>query len=433
MFEYRDKDLYLSFTNLFRLVIDTLNKKLESDFKESLSDIEYPSLFRVFRKYFEIIRHTDEFKKFEQVLLKNEKYSKNFTGKYKMQEYVWSKSIEGMIEGLFIEHLRKNGLSDDSNTIDDYYSELEVFLIDEKIKTIIKTPVLGLRTSSQLIEINKQVSLIQLNGQRPVSYNESTDIIKYVYAFHDLVYEYFTDKIVDKDQNVEDLQNSWQTKRAQIRDLLIVLRLYRNGKIGFLDSHLSHSIFHGGQSWQNFDCDLEADWSKWDREQHPYILQSTEVVEINKLWNELHKIDFSINKNKFLLIAINRFMISYEKENPEDKILDLMICLESLLQDEQGELRFRLSIRTALFLETDKSKRNRVYKVIKKGYDIRSAIAHGGDASVIKIDEEEITLENLVVEIEEYVRRSIKEFIKQLNDNRNRGAIIQKLDANILL
>ncbi|MCH7561395.1 MAG: hypothetical protein IIC67_08550 [Thaumarchaeota archaeon] len=317
--------------------------------------------------------------------------------------------------------------------VDNYYSELEIFLIDEKIKTIIKTPVLGLTTSSQLIEINKQVSLIQLNGQRPVSFNESTDAVKYVYAFHDLVYEYFTDKIGDEVQNVEDIRNIWQTKRAQIRDFLIVLRLHHKGKIGFLDSHLSHSIFHGGQSWKNFDCDLEADWSKWDGAQHQYILQSPDVIEINKLWNELHKIDFNINENKFLLIAINRFMISYEKENPEDKILDLMICLESLLQGEQGELRFRLSIRTALFLETDKSKRNRIYKIVKKGYDVRSDIAHGGDASVVKIDEQEITLEQLVIEIEEYVRRSIKEFIKQLNDNKNRGTIIRKLDDSILL
>jgi len=431
--ECRDRDLYLSFTNLFRSVIDTLNKKLDSDLKESLLNIEYPSLFRIFRKYFETIRQTDEFKKFEQVLLENEKYSKNFIGKYQMQEHVWSKSIEGMVEGLFIEHLRKNGLSDDSDIIDDYYSELEIFLIDEKIKTIIKTPVLGLITSSQLIEINKQVSLIQLKGQRPVSFNESTDAVKYVYAFHDLVYEYFTDKIVGEAQNVEDIQNIWQTKRAQIRDLLIVLRLHHKGKIGFLDSHLSHSIFHGGQSWKNFDCDLEADWSKWNGDQHQYILQSSDVIEINKLWNELHKIDFNTNENKFLLIAINRFMISYEKGNPEDKILDLMICLESLLQGEQGELRFRLSIRTALFLETDKSKRNRIYKIVKKGYDIRSDIAHGGDASVVKIDEQEITLEQLVIEIEEYVRRSIKEFIKQLNDNKNRGTIIQKLDDSILL
>jgi hypothetical protein len=431
--EYRDKELYLSFTNLFKLIIDTLNRKLEPDIKESLLDIDYRSLFRIFRKYFEIIKHTEEFKNFEQILLKNEKYSKNFTGKYKMQEYVWSKSIEGLIEGLFIEHLRKHGLSDNLNIIDNYYSDLEIFFIDEKIKTIIKTPVLGLTTSSQLIEINKQVSLVQLIGQRPVSFGENTDVIKYVYAFHDLVYEYFTDKIEDNAQNVEDIDEIWQTKRAHIRDFLIVLRLHHNGKIGFLDSTLSHSIFHGGQMWHNFDCDLKSDWSKFNAVQHRYILQSSEINDINKLWGEIHKIDFNEDKNKFLLIAINRFMFSYEKENPEDRILDLMICLESLLQDEQAELRFRLSIRTALFLETDNLKRNRIYKIVKKGYDVRSEIAHGTDASIVHIDEQEITLENIVIEIEEYVRRSIKEFIYRINNNEKRNRIIQKLDDSILM
>lgn len=431
--EYRDKNLHSAFTDLFKLIINVLHKNLSPDIKESLSDIEYRSLFRIFRKHFETIRQTNEFKSFEQILMQNEKYAKNFTGKYKIQEYIWSKNIEGLIEGLFIEHIIKNGLSDDSNMMDAYYNELEIFLIDGKIKSIIKTPVLGLITSAPLIKINDQVTLVKLNGQRPISFSESTELVKYAYAFHDLIYEYLTDKIEDNEQNPEDTHRIWQIKRSQIHDFLAILRLHRNGKIGFLDSNLSHPIFHGGQTWKNFNCDLEADWSKWDKDQHRYLLQPSDVIDINKLWYELHEINFNKDENKFLKIAINRFMLSYEEENPEDKILDLMICLEALLQDTPAELRFRLSIRTALFLETDNSKRNRIYKIIKKGYDIRSEIAHGTDASIVNIDGQEITLENLVIEIEECVRRSIKEFIKRINNNEKRAGIIQKLDDNILL
>jgi hypothetical protein len=426
MSEFRDKELYSAFTNLSKFILKIFDERLSSDIKESITNVGFPSLFKIFRQYLPEIKLAEEYQIFEKLLLKNQKYVKNFNGTYKIQEWIWSKTIEGFTEGLFIEYLRKNGVNFEQNLVNYYYSEIETFLIDDKIITIIKTPIIGLITDSSPIEINNDVSIVQLRGQRTIPYFGNTISVKYAYAFHDLIYRYSTEKFLDQN---EEFHKIWQTKRGQIRDFLMVLRLYRRGKIGFLDSDLSYLIFHGGQTWKNFDCDLEEDWDKWDKQ--GYSLQVKDVENINKLWKDIHSINFKTDENQFLTIALNRFMASYEDETPEDKIVDLMICLETLLQDKLLELRFRLAIRTALLLEKDNSKRKRIYKIIKKAYDVRSGIVHGDNSLNINNVEKEAELENLAMEVEECVRKTIKEFIERLNNNEKRSAIIEKLDDEL--
>jgi hypothetical protein len=84
-------------------------------------------------------------------------------------------------------------------------------------------------------------------------------------------------------------------------------------------------------------------------------------------------------------IATRRFSDASERERPDDAVVDLVIAAESLfLSDtgeaqDRGELRYRLSLRAAFFIESPEYSKREVFRHMKLAYDARSAIAHGGE------------------------------------------------------
>src|SRR5947209_14007439 len=67
-----------------------------------------------------------------------------------------------------------------------------------------------------------------------------------------------------------------------------------------------------------------------------------------------------------------------------DQIIDLMIASEALflcdVSEEQfrGELRFRNALRAGFFIGQTTNERREIFRLMKKAYDARSAIVHGG-------------------------------------------------------
>ncbi len=83
----------------------------------------------------------------------------------------------------------------------------------------------------------------------------------------------------------------------------------------------------------------------------------------------------------------------------EAKLIDLMVCMESLFGGDQ-ELRFRISQRVALLLSArKKSDRSRIFKIVYDLYNKRSRIVHGGETVSLTYAE--------VSELEDYARESI--------------------------
>ncbi len=85
-------------------------------------------------------------------------------------------------------------------------------------------------------------------------------------------------------------------------------------------------------------------------------------------------------------ICIRRFNRAMERLSLEDSIVDHVIAAEALfLRDsgdpgDRGELRFRLALRASAFLNSIGRPRRATFKFMKRAYDLRSEIAHGGNA-----------------------------------------------------
>lgn len=112
----------------------------------------------------------------------------------------------------------------------------------------------------------------------------------------------------------------------------------------------------------------------------PHILE-IEFKIANDILNKFSKInpDFK-EKLKIPLRKLNNYGSS---ESLVDKAIDLRICLESIfLTDGNTEqLRYRLSLRAALYLGSSLEERKELFKLAKDVYDITSSAVHNGKFS----------------------------------------------------
>ena len=84
-------------------------------------------------------------------------------------------------------------------------------------------------------------------------------------------------------------------------------------------------------------------------------------------------------------LALERLSTYYERSWSPDLVIDLMIILESLFTHGHENISYQVRLKTAAFLKgTEEMSRLQrtpedVYRFIKKAYDARSDIVHGGD------------------------------------------------------
>ncbi|GAC1411345.1 MAG: hypothetical protein NVSMB64_21050 [Candidatus Velthaea sp.] len=111
-------------------------------------------------------------------------------------------------------------------------------------------------------------------------------------------------------------------------------------------------------------------------------------------------------KAKAVELAVRRMGFASMRERWEDQFLDVMIAIESLLLSDQksdrgGELSFRIALRAAQALPNGIGDytSGEVFVAMRRAYDVRSSLAHGGDVDVTKgyrIRDRTVTLEQLL-------------------------------------
>jgi hypothetical protein len=129
-----------------------------------------------------------------------------------------------------------------------------------------------------------------------------------------------------------------------------------------------------------------------------------------------------------LNIALRRFSYATERRRPEDQLIDLMIAAESLfLSDatskERGELRFRLALRAAFFVEVDGLSQKDLFRFMRYVYDSRSAVVHGRpfDESALKLPGKgRVSLRDFMSFAEQVMRTALVRAVQELGLDRRR-------------
>jgi hypothetical protein len=129
---------------------------------------------------------------------------------------------------------------------------------------------------------------------------------------------------------------------------------------------------------------------------------------------------FIKKKKRFLKNAIDYYNRSLGDASYEEKLIDLMISLESLLSREQDELRLRYSLRAAYLLGVgQEEKRPEIFENIQNLYVKRSKVVHGNEAVNLTYQEMTTLQENVAEVIKRlvYIEKSKDEFLKLLDES----------------
>lgn len=114
----------------------------------------------------------------------------------------------------------------------------------------------------------------------------------------------------------------------------------------------------------------------------PVMITVAKAQQLQRLWPLLQQ-----NVNKKLVSALHRFELSYDRTNPEDRLIDYWVALEALfLQGNDRELSRAACQRLAFFIESTRSHRFRVYDDAKKSYGFRSSVVHGNRYDPAKVE-----------------------------------------------
>jgi hypothetical protein len=169
-------------------------------------------------------------------------------------------------------------------------------------------------------------------------------------------------------------KNKWEPhfqndERTFLSDILLCLSLTCGAPYRPLRhwTHLDPNIpgsYNQGQI--NYSPDIVARVFKW--------LDNTPVQELKSLYLAFSKL--SDKEKDHLVIPVARLSNAFLRGGKIDKAIELGIAIESLLGGKAGsEIAFQISLRAALFEESDREK---TFSDFKKMYSIRSKAVHEG-------------------------------------------------------
>ena len=195
-----------------------------------------------------------------------------------------------------------------------------------------------------------------------------------------------------------------------MQSIILSLRLLKGGIVfGSYAFHVLLSKKRQLTSWS-----YEEDRPRTDF--RTYILNFEEVPRLKKLAKKILHIDFS--KRRSLDLACRRFQRAYEEKDVEDQLIDLMIAFEALFL--KGEKRVPskgklIAVACSVLLGKNEEKRGKIKQTLAKAYSIRNSIVHGSEYPRIESDDKgEVyidTLPDLVSQVEDYLRESIKKLL----------------------
>ncbi len=313
---------------------------------------------------------------------------------------------------------RVGSLKLDDGEFDKSYKEFEEYFSSTKSSYVAIAPLNNFESESSEIDFGNGLKI------RQITENEF-DLLHRIATNNHSSFGGFSFPEILGVKYVLELQyeankNSYGGEYGRPFEMLIsALRIYKSGQVRY-----NTTVVRAG-GWQPYGGIVTT--SNTEKKMlfgDLYKVDAQETTELKEFWNIFKQFDF--NRNKFLDIAIMRLNYAYERPKLEDKLIDFFISLEAmfLTGSEKSELRYRLAIRMAKFLGTTPENKNQIFGDIKKAYRLRSEVVHG----VSVINQQEVS--GLTPKIENYTRRSIRDFIDELK-TKSYETIMSNLDTTI--
>lgn len=135
------------------------------------------------------------------------------------------------------------------------------------------------------------------------------------------------------------------------------------------------------------------------------------------------------NKNNSLKVALLTYHRAGNSSSDDiTNLIDMITILESLFTRNDGEVSFKLALRTAIFVEDDISKRKNVFELLRIAYKKRSDLVHGNDMT---LDPKSVYHE-YQMKIYPIIQTALVKYIQLLSEGKNKNKILESIDDNAL-
>ena len=311
----------------------------------------------------------------------------------------------------------KGGSVFEENLVNERYSLIENALYSDEIITDALAPLLGLVLKADKIPLSEgfaierltldeivscvRFGLVRTGPSENVIFNPPRYAVKVPLSDPKVIGP------IDTSDKASKSFKRFDEAAERITEVVHALRLFKPG-LCFLSGVvrrstnwlMSGTVTAGGASLFH---------SPWFAE---YRLENAELGGFKQFWDQLQSPE--VKRRGFLDVAIKRFGYASERQLPEDQIIDLMIASEALflcdLSEDQfrGELRFRNALRAGFFIGLTTNERREIFRLMKKAYDARSLIVHGGKP---ELPAGFGSFSEFVSKIQEYVRAALHKAI----------------------
>ncbi len=297
------------------------------------------------------------------------------------------------------------------------YSKIESTLYAGDIEYENITPLCGFTMEDSNISLAENMSIVKLSEEEildcfraGVKLGPSQGDCDFIHGIHSyaLKISYKFPKVIgERDVSLKDIEENEYFSYKNERAIIDALRIYKEGKLYPISSiRKSRSLLSLGYY-------ISAEIPVKPFMNDKYKLLKSETSEFKSFFEK--KTKAALSEKNFLSVGIRRFSQSNERDNIEDRIIDLMIAAEAIFlspDGDRGELSYRLSHRAAMFIETDVNKQRYLFDFMRNAYDIRSKIVHGTKPKLPqKMDGSNYTLDEFCDDIEKKLRISIKKAI----------------------
>ena len=161
------------------------------------------------------------------------------------------------------------------------------------------------------------------------------------------------------------------------------------------------------------------------------FVSGTEIDRIKCFFTRFTRLEH-IGQQHYLTTSIRRFNTSYNNKHIGDKIADLCISLETLLNDSPGEITLKLSLRVALLLGDTEDNREYLWRFIKKCYNVRSEIVHGKKRGRITVMGKIMTEHQTAQKLENVTRQAITKVVLLQGEISGQKNLLDSLDCSIV-
>lgn len=317
----------------------------------------------------------------------------------------------------------------DQDIFQTLYVGFEEYLYSDSLRYMVFAPLAGFESDIDVIQLDRKLKIRRMDQEEVDRLWKPTEpyppsIIQHMDA---LAFKFTLEAPLSRKKTRSGIRASVKPGLSEIFEgVITILRLFKSGGVDFFFTQRIP------EHWQPSGGAFYGFKQRGDYLGHgEYRLSKDEVGDFIAFWKEFRDVIVKeeFRGHDYLRIALRRFNLGSEEQDPENKFIEFFVAFEALCLQQPSELSYRLGLRTATLLGDSSQEKEEIFHFMKDAYALRSRIVHG---KTPKIKNRKVDPKDYVPRLERYLRKSIRKYLSMIEEFKDQQKILDHLHRQIL-